>query len=248
MSNLQKKFECTVARGTSKLVCKELPQQGHNFRAVVNHRRRQNTQNCLCELSRKQLSNSLVDMRLVWAEHVLYTRLAVEQVVTDSPLAGDTVQGLYNNQIDLGNNLAIFYCQENGTQYADILRRHIDAAVAVLTALVSGVGLPAAQAAALANAREFAQFWADINRFANEEEVFEHMQHHILTLVDLMNALIAENAAEVVRTQDIYSAATRELSEYLARVVRRQWRRQCNDESDKTSKSSSSCSKSRSHH
>ncbi len=254
---MSKQFLCKgsadAATGkVSDLICTEIPQ-----RLVVNARQHQLQQNqncqettdCLCDLNSEQFSDALIDMRLLWDDHFFYTRLAVEETVVNglnSPQSVAIVNRLLQNQDQLGDNLAIFYCDANGAQYASILREHIEYAVEVLKILRNPTSptyaqdLAAAEAEALENAREFAQFWACINRFADEEHVFEHMQHHILTLVDLMKAIVARNTPLVISTQDVYSAATREMSAYFADIIQQQWENECNQSSSSSSSSSSS--------
>lgn len=181
----------------------------------------------LCELSHKEFKAALLQMRQLWEDHVVYTRLAVEETITESPLAGATVQRLLRNQRDLGDNFALFYSTANGDRYADILTRHIQAAVAVLTALITGVGLEAAQQLALANAREFAQFWVCVNPFADEEVIFHHMAEHLATLEANMRAIIASDPEATVVTFDVYSLATREMVDYFVKVIREQRCKKC---------------------
>jgi hypothetical protein len=181
-----------------------------------------NQRDCLCTFANETaIESAFLQMRRLWEDHVLYTRLAVEEVIFSSPLAGASVARLYSNQDDLGHNLALFFCPANGVIYTAILRRHIDAAVAFLTALIQGnttaadIGLNAA----LANAREFAQFWHCVSPFAIEDEVYNHMVMHLTTLADLMRAIIAHDAPLVVSKFDTYSAASRSMADYLVESI-----------------------------
>jgi hypothetical protein len=275
---MSKKFMCTAsftaANGQpTNLVCQEIPQN-----QIVNQRRRaavnqpgqcQQLADCLCDLDFEEVLTALVEMRLLWADHVLYTRLAIEEVVDNTAearevqtapnpaemnlLFGATAARLYKNQQDLGNNLAIFYCDGNGHQYADILTRHIGGAVAVLGDLIGltdptltqtqinalNTKLAADQEIVRANAQEFSHFWACVNPYINEQELYQHMLHHISTLVDMMKAIVAAllgtaanpsqlgNPQNVVTTQDLYTQATEDMSLMFFDATRRQWERDC---------------------
>jgi hypothetical protein len=298
-----KQFVCTAsfvsANGQpTNLVCQEVASG-----VVVNQRRRANVvqpgqcqdpADCLCDLDFNELLTALVDMRLLWADHVLYTRLAIEEDVdanaegreiqtlpnlpetnlligSKTPSTG-TLGRLYQNQQDLGNNLAIFYCDANGHQYADILTRHIDGAVAVLGDLIGltdpnqdqyalNTKLASDQAIVFANAREFSHFWACVNPYINEEELYQHMLHHISTLVDVMKTIIAAllgtavnpsplagSAQAVVAAQDAYTQATEDMSLMFFEATRRQWEEDCNGNGNNRSSSSSSSSHKHRHH
>lgn len=285
-----KQFVCTAsfvsANGQpTNLVCQEVASG-----VVVNQRRRANVvqpgqcqdpADCLCDLDFNELLTALVDMRLLWADHVLYTRLAIEEAVDNTAearelqtapnpaegnlLFGATAPRLYQNQQDLGNNLAIFYCDANGHQYADILTRHIDGAVAVLGDLIGltdpqadinalNTKLAADQEIVRANAQEFSHFWACVNRFINEQELYQHMLHHISTLVDMMKAIVAAllgtaanpsqlgNPQNVVTTQDLYTQATEDMSLMFFDAVLEQWERDCQGGRLRSHSSSSSSS------
>jgi len=60
----------------------------------------------------------------------------VEEIVIKRYLIDATVERLFRNQVNLGNNLDFFYSRINGDRYANILTRHIQAAIAVLTTLI----------------------------------------------------------------------------------------------------------------
>lgn len=278
----------------TNLVCQEIPQPGVQSRTMVRaaaikpklavtrqtvaHGRGrarqcdndagdcQNSTDYLCDLNCDELEDALIEMRHLWEDHILYPRLAAEYAIYASPLYETTKNRLLANQIELGDNLAIFYGEANGAEYADILTEHILGAVQVVLAKIAlaaantqqnRTAVEAAVAAALANAHKFARFWACVNKYLSEQEVYDHFAHHIVALGNLMDALIAAeasptqaNALAVVTTHDLYAEATRDKYELFVRRVRKQWEKKCGGSRDdhKDSHDSTDCSDDDHHH
>ena len=177
----------------------------------------------LCYLSSHEVYEVLLRMREWWEDHVIWTRITIEQVITNSNFASESLDRLFRNQEDLGKNLGLLYCERNGQRYTAILRVHINYAVEVLTAILQGSSdLDEAVNRALANAREFAEFWHAINPLTKTQTVYNHMVSHIATLEELMVALNDGDAAGAVSKFDVYSEATRDMVDYLVEKVGRQ--------------------------
>jgi hypothetical protein len=65
------------------------------------------------------------DMRQLWEDHIVWTRLAIISLTTGSPDTEATVARLLKNQIDIGNAVKPFYGKAAGDKLTSELRRHI---------------------------------------------------------------------------------------------------------------------------
>jgi hypothetical protein len=78
------------------------------------------------------------DMRVLWEDHVTWTRLAVISLVGGTPDTEATVARLLRNQTDIGNAVKPFYGTAAGNALTGELRKHILIAADVIAAAKSG--------------------------------------------------------------------------------------------------------------
>lgn len=97
-------------------------------------------------------------MRVLWEQHVAWTRLAIVGFAGNLPDLGATEARLLRNQHDIGAAVAPFYGHRAGHQLTGLLRQHILIAVAILGDVKSG------DTAALK--RDNARWYANANRIA----------------------------------------------------------------------------------
>ena len=78
------------------------------------------------------------DMRMLWEDHIVWTRLAIISQTTGSPDTQATVARLLKNQGDIGNAVKPFYGKAAGNALTAELRRHILIAADVVAAAKAG--------------------------------------------------------------------------------------------------------------
>jgi hypothetical protein len=100
------------------------------------------------------------DMRKLWEDHIIWTRVAIVSFAADLPDFGLTAERLLRNQADIGDAFAPFYGRDAADELTGLLREHILIAVDVLTAAKAGdePGLADALARWDANADDLAAF------------------------------------------------------------------------------------------
>jgi hypothetical protein len=105
------------------------------------------------------------DMRVLWEDHVTWTRLAIISLAAGSPDTNATVGRLLRNQVDLGNAVKPFYGKAAGNALTAKLREHILIAADVITAAKAGdrAKLADAQSRWRQNANEVAALLASVN-------------------------------------------------------------------------------------
>jgi hypothetical protein len=82
-----------------------------------------------------ELRNS---MRMLWEEHVAYTRNYIISGLAGLEDAGPVAERLLRNQDDIGNAIKPFYGEEAGAKLSALLREHIQIATDVVKAAKSG--------------------------------------------------------------------------------------------------------------
>ncbi len=105
------------------------------------------------------------DMRRLWEDHIVWTRLAIISLTTDAPDTEATVGRLLENQTHIGDAVKPFYGAAAGNELTRQLRLHILIAAEVVAAARSGdaAELADAQARWQANADDIAGVLASVN-------------------------------------------------------------------------------------
>ena len=104
-------------------------------------------------------------MRVLWEDHVTWTRLAVISLVAGTPDTQATVARLLKNQTDIGNAIKPFYGKSAGSALTGELRKHILIAADLIAAAKAGdqAKVAAEQARWRANADDIASLLSKAN-------------------------------------------------------------------------------------
>jgi hypothetical protein len=105
------------------------------------------------------------DMRQLWEDHIVWTRLAIISLTTGAPDTEATVARLLRNQADIGNAVKPFYGRAAGNKLTAELRRHILIAADLVAAAKAGdqAALADAQARWEQNADDIAAVLHSVN-------------------------------------------------------------------------------------
>lgn len=143
-------------------------------------------------------------MRLLWEEHVSYTRNVVTSMLSDLPDKEIATARLLQNQTDLGNAIKPFYGVAAGDRLAALLKDHIVIAAAVVTAARSGnqADLAASQKKWVANAKALAAFLASANPHWRESELEQMLQGHLDLLTRQVVARLHGDWSADIRAYD----------------------------------------------
>jgi hypothetical protein len=104
-------------------------------------------------------------MRQLWEDHIVWTRLAIISLTTDSPDTEATVGRLLKNQTDIGNAVKPFYGKAAGNELTRQLRTHILIAADLIAAAKAGdqVKLAEEQANWARNGDDIAKVLSSVN-------------------------------------------------------------------------------------
>jgi hypothetical protein len=136
------------------------------------------------------------DMRRLWEDHIVWTRLAIISLTTDAPDTEATVGRLLENQTHIGDAVKPFYGEAAGNELTRQLRLHILIAAEVVAAARSGdaAELADAQARWQANADDIAGVLASVNpRFWPLATMKAEMRMHLDLTTQEVVARLQEN-------------------------------------------------------
>ena len=140
-------------------------------------------------------------MRVLWEDHITWTRLAIISLTTDSPDTQATVGRLLENQTDIGNAVKPFYGKAAGNTLTAELRKHILIAADVVAAAKAGdqAKLADAQARWQRNANDIAAVLASVNpRYWKLAAMKREMSSHLaLTTQEAVARLQGKWSADV---------------------------------------------------
>lgn len=103
------------------------------------------------------------DMRRLWTEHALWTRMFLIDSVAGLPGANAAAERLWRNQVEIGDAIRPFYGDAAGDRLTSLMQLHVAGVAAVVSAAKAGdsVALSAANAAWYDNAHDVASFLSE---------------------------------------------------------------------------------------
>jgi hypothetical protein len=140
-------------------------------------------------------------MRKLWEDHIVWTRLAIVSFAAGTPDLQPTVDRLLRNQEDIGDAIKPFYGKKAGNQLTALLKEHINGAVDLLVAAKSAdqQAFERAKDAWYVNGTEIADFLHRANpRFWKRGVMRSMMRTHLdQTLAEAAHRLAGDFAADI---------------------------------------------------
>ncbi|HEY8450857.1 MAG: hypothetical protein FWJ70_14120 [Micromonosporaceae bacterium] len=147
-------------------------------------------------------------MRKLWEDHVVWTRMAIVSFLADLPDFGPAAERLLRNQADIGDAFEPFYGRDAADQLTDLLRDHILIAVDVLAAAKAGdqAALDDALSRWDANAVDIATFLNGLNpdNWRLDEMTAMMREHLALTTQEAVARLNGDFAADVAAYDTVH--------------------------------------------
>jgi hypothetical protein len=139
-------------------------------------------------------------MRVLWEEHIVYTRNFIISSLGGLEDAGPIAERLLRNQDDIGNAIKPIYGDDAGTKLAGLLRAHILIAADIVTAAKNGdnAGVGKGQERWKKNADDIATFLAGANPNwplpTLKELLYKHLDY---TTAEVVSRLKKDWAADI---------------------------------------------------
>ena len=148
------------------------------------------------------------DLRVLWEDHIVWTRLAIISLTTGSPDTQATVARLLENQTHIGNAVKPYYGRAVGNELTAELRKHILIAADVVVAAKAGdqAKLADARARWQENADDIAGVLASVNprQWKLGAMKAEMRKHLSLTTAEAVARLQGNWAADVAAYDRIH--------------------------------------------
>ena len=165
------------------------------------------------------------DMRKLWTDHVVWTRLYVIAALGDQPDAQAAATRLLKNQEDIGNAVGKYYGGPAGQQLTTLLKEHITIAVDVVKAAKGGdkAALKQADDKWQQNATQIADFLSKANPHWPRATLVEMMRMHLSTTTDEVTARLNKKWDDDARAFDAVYDHILKMSDALADGVVKQF-------------------------
>lgn len=159
--------------------------------------------------------------RLLWLEHVNWTRMTIISIVFGLPDLPFVQKRLLQNATDLGNCLRPFYGDQIADRYAELIKEHLVIAAELVTAAVNG---DAATAEAkekewYRNADDIVMFLSSINPCLNKEELRKMFYTHLSLTKDEAVTMIQKNYQKDIEIFDEIEAEALAMSDMIASAI-----------------------------
>lgn len=128
--------------------------------------------------AQQMLSNHL---RMLWTQHVYWTRQAILSTAFDFPDTQLVIGRLLRNPKDFEEALKTFYGESNASEFGELLTKHLEIAYELVLAAKAGDSEKAADAELrwYENANRLTDFLGSINPFWSNQEWREMLNDHL---------------------------------------------------------------------
>ncbi|HWT73489.1 MAG TPA: LysM domain-containing protein [Mobilitalea sp.] len=164
-------------------------------------------------------------MRLLWEQHVFWTRQAVMGIIYDLPEKDLIIKRLLRNPTDFGNALMPFYGEDAAKEFADLLTAHLTIAAELVQAAKEGNNDAVTNADQRwhQNAEQIAEFLASINPDWSVEDWSAMMNEHLQLLADNVAEMLAGNYEASINGFDDYEMQALEMADVMAEGIAMQF-------------------------
>jgi len=147
-------------------------------------------------------------MRMLWEEHITWTRMYIVSAVADSQDTDKAAARLLRNQEDIGNAIKPFYGNEAGDKLTALLKEHILTAAEIIKEAKAGNSTAAAEKKWFSNADEIAAFLSKANPNWPEKVVKDMLYNHLtLTKEEAVARLTKDYDADIAAFDKIHKQA-----------------------------------------
>jgi hypothetical protein len=170
-------------------------------------------------------ANLRQDMRRLWTDHVVWTRLYIIAAVADQPDQQAAANRLMKNQEDIGAAVAGVYGKPAGDKLTTLLKEHISIAVDLIKAAKASDKSDQAEADRKwhDNATAIADFLSKANPNWPRATLVDMMNVHLSTTTNEVVARLQKNWDEDVRAYDAVYDHILKLSDALADGIIKQF-------------------------
>lgn len=164
-------------------------------------------------------------LRMLWEQHVYWTRLFIISTVFNLPDAALVTQRLLRNPKDFGDALRPIYGDEAASKMTELLTAHLTIAAQLTKAALAGNNTAAAQLEKqwYANADDIAKALSQINPHWSEQEWRRLLYDHLAMTKKEAVDYVAKSYGDSISTFDQIEKEALEMADYMATGIRDQF-------------------------
>lgn len=154
--------------------------------------------------------NLTLQMRELWAEHVIWTRMFIMSVADNTTDKAVVTTRLLKNYDDMADAMKPYYGNDIGSKFGDLIEEHLLIAAALVEAAKAGNSTAAADAEKkwYENADEIAAFESSINSNWNKTAMMAMWHDHLkLTKDEAVARLTKDYTADIAAFDQIETLA-----------------------------------------
>ncbi|MFT4146485.1 MAG: LysM domain-containing protein [Mobilitalea sp.] len=163
--------------------------------------------------------------RMLWVQHVYWTRMAVMSLIHDLPETDLVLRRLLRNSVDFANALRPYYGDEAAVEFTDLMNGHITIAGELVNALLADndQAIMDTDQRWHDNAEQIAEFFASINPNWSVEDWSAMMNEHLELLSQNITNMIAGNYEESINDFDNIESQAVEMADMMAEGIEAQF-------------------------
>ena len=163
--------------------------------------------------------------RMLWEQHVNWTRAAVTAIIHDLPETDAIVQRLLRNPDDFANALRPFYGEDAAQEFNDLLTAHLTIAAELVRAAKAGdnAAMTEADQRWHENAEQIAEFLGSVNPDWSVEDWTAMMNEHLELLSDNVADMLAGNYVDSINGFDDIEMQALEMADVMAEGIAMQY-------------------------
>jgi len=159
--------------------------------------------------------------RMLWGEHVLWTRMVIIGIINELPELQNSTERLLRNATDFANALRPFYGDEVAQTFENLFRQHITIAAELVEAAKMGdsAQVDSIWQSWVDNANQIAEFLNSINPYWSADDWSAMMQEHLELLGENVMLLLEGNFTESINGFDEIQAQAMEMADMMAEGI-----------------------------
>jgi hypothetical protein len=177
------------------------------------------------DIASSDLDELINYFRMLWEQHVLWTRMVIMGIVHDLPETDQMTQRLLRTPVDFANVLAAFYGEEAAQEFAQLFTDHITIAAELVQAAKAGdsAAVAAADQRWRDNADQIAELLGSMNPNWSVDDWSAMLYEHLDLLRSNATAMLAGNYEESINGYDDIEMQALEMADMMAEGIAMQF-------------------------
>lgn len=158
-------------------------------------------------------------MLQLWDTHVSLTREVVLAAVINTSNKDSSILALFDNQVQLGNNLTLYYGKKVGKEYTELLNEHIRIAIQIVVTVLGGLDPANLIKDWYINGNAIASFLAGINPHISKRTMKDLIDAHLECTLAEATLIIQNKYTDSILEYQTCLQRVKAMSEYISDAI-----------------------------